>query len=175
MWTLRIALACVVLTLGCGKSAEERARDVGICSDTADAGRIAACLRGRGWDAAPADSAAGRSAAVLDSVYRRQLDSVWRVDTVSHASVLARCADRGGDVASCLLLAGWPPERATATAESLWNTEADLHQQQVGQCVRGSAGGNIADCLMLYHKWHVTRALAANDSVQRLRLPGRRP
>ena len=55
-------------------------------------------------------------------------------------------------------------------AESLWNTRGAEHQQQVERCVRGSAGGNIADCLMLYYQWDVSRALAVNDSVQKARL-----
>jgi hypothetical protein len=169
---LRRAVCFLTITLAvlaCGKSPEERARDVGICSDTADAGRIATCLRGRGWDSLPAESAGAIRAAVLDSMFRWQADSTWRADDATHAADVRRCAGRRGDLAQCLRLVGWPADRATAVAESLWNTRSEEHRRQVERCVRGSAGGNIADCLMLYYKWDATRALAANDSVQRAR------
>lgn len=168
---MRAALAgLIVVLVACGKSADERARDVGVCADTADATRIAACLEGRGWDAAPAESAAAAAATALDSMYRWQLDSTWRVDMASHAADVERCLARRGEVEQCLRLAGWPPPRALATAESLWNTRADEHHRQIDRCVRGSGGGNIADCLMLYYKWTPARALAANDSVQHDRM-----
>jgi hypothetical protein len=150
----------------CGKSPAARARDVGVCSDTADAGRIAACLRARGWAAAAADSAGTARAAELDALYTHQADSTWREDSTIHAADLARCTARPGDVASCLRLAGWPAARATATAESLWNADAIAHQRQIERCVAISARGNIADCLMLNYQWTPARALAANDSVQ---------
>ena len=163
--------ALVLFALGaCGKSAEDRARDVGICADTADAARIAACLERRGWDAARADSAGAAAAAALDSLFGWQVDSTWLTDTAVHAADIARCATRRGEMAQCLRLAGWPAERATAAADSVWNLRAADHQRQVEQCVRGSAGGNIADCLMLYYKWTAERALAANDSTQKAKL-----
>lgn len=169
---MRFATLAAVITLAalaCGKSPEERARDVSVCSDTADGGRIAACLRGRGWDSLPSESAGAVQAAQLDSMFRWQADSTWALDAAAHAADLDRCATRRGDLAQCLRLAGWPAERATAVAESLWNTRAEDHVRQVERCVQGSAGGNIADCLMLYYQWTVSRALAANDSVQRAR------
>lgn len=165
-----LALTAALAALACGKSPEERAHDVEICSDTADAGRIASCLRGRGWDSLPSESIGAVRAAELDSMFRRQADSTWQADQATHAADIERCAGRRGDLAQCLRLAGWPAERAVVVAESLWNTRADEHQQQVERCVRGSAGGNIADCLMLYYKWEPGRALAANDSVQRARV-----
>jgi hypothetical protein len=164
-----LAAPIALLTLACGKSPEERTRDVSVCSDTAAAGRIAACLRGRGWDSLPSESAGTVRAVELDSMFRWQADSTWQVDQAAHAADVERCAPRRGDLAQCLRLAGWPAERATAVAESLWNTRAEDHQRQVQRCVQGSAGGNIADCLMLYYKWDSGRALAANDSVQRAR------
>ena len=166
-----VTLAAVagLAALACGKSPEARARDVGICSDTADGGRIAACLRGRGWDSLPSESAGAVRAVELDSMFRWQADSTWQADQATHAADLERCATRRGDLAQCLRLAGWPAERATAVADSLWDTRAEDHQRQVERCVQGSAGGNIADCLMLYYKWDSGRALAANDSVQRAR------
>jgi len=164
-----IAVAALAV-LACGKSPEERARDVGVCADTAHAGRIASCLRGRSWDSLPSESAGAVRAAELDSMFRWQADSTWQADRATHEADIARCAGRRGDLAQCLRLAGWPAERATVVAESLWNTRADEHRRQVERCVRGSAGGNIADCLMLYYKWDAARALAANDSVQRARV-----
>ena len=169
---MRLATLVATLALAalaCGKSREERARDIGICSDTAVGGRIAACLRGRGWDSLPSESAGAIRAVELDSMFRSQADSTWQVDQATHTADIERCATRRGDLAQCLRLAGWPAERATAVADSLWNTRAEEHQGQVERCVRGSAGGNIADCLMLYYKWDASRALAANDSVQRAR------
>jgi hypothetical protein len=129
-------LAAVVglAALACGKSPEARARDVGICSDTADGGRIAACLRGRGWDSLPSESAGAVRAVELDSMFRWQSDSTWQADQATHAADLERCAPRRGDLAQCLRLAGWPAELATAVAESLWNTRAEDHQRQVERC-----------------------------------------
>ncbi len=169
MRTALLGLALLLLA-ACGKSADERARDVGICADTSDVARIAACLQGRGWEVTAADSAATAAAAALDSMFHWQLDSTWRADTMLHASDIERCVARRGDVAQCLRLAGWPAQRATATADSIWNLRAADHRDQVQRCVRGSGGGNIADCLMLYYKWSPERALAANDSVQTARL-----
>ncbi len=163
-------ITMVVLAAACGKSPAARARDVGVCADTADAGRIAACLRGRGWTPATADSAAVARAAELDAMFARQADSAWREDSLIHTADLARCAGRSGDVDRCLRLAGWPAARATVAAESLWHVDADAHRQQVERCGGNRARSNIADCLMLHYKWTATRALAANDSVQRARL-----
>jgi hypothetical protein len=169
MRSATIAAALALAALACGKSPDERARDVGVCADTADARRIAACLRGRGWDSLPAESAAVVHAAALDSMFRWQVDSTWELDSATHAADVQRCTTRRGDLAQCLRLAGWPAERATAVAESLWNTRSDEHVRQVERCVSGSGGGNIADCLMLDYQWESGRALAANDSVQRAR------
>ena len=169
MRIVSLAVTAALVTLACGKSVKERAGDVAFCSGTAEAAFIAACLRTRDWDSVSADSAATLRAVELDSMFRWQADSAWRIDSVIHAADLARCADRPGDLSQCLRLAGWPPDRATRVADSLWNTRAADHQNQVRNCVQGSAGGNIADCLMLYYKWDSGRALAANDSVQRAR------
>jgi hypothetical protein len=165
-----LAAAVPLAALACGRSPEARARDVAVCADTSDAHRIAACLRTRGWDSLPAESIALVRARELDSLFRRQADSAWQLDDSAHVADLERCTTRRGDLAQCLRLAGWPPARATAVAESLWNTRAEDHQRQVERCVGGSGGGNIADCLMLYYQWDVGRALAANDSIQRARL-----
>jgi len=164
------ALAALA-ALACSKSVADRSQDVAFCSGAADSVWIAGCLRARGWDSIPADSAGAIRAIELDSMFRWQADSTWQADQATHTADLERCATRRGDLAQCLRLAGWPAERATAVGDSLWNTRAEDHQHQVERCVQGSAGGNIADCLMLYYKWDSGRALAANDSVQRARAP----
>ena len=165
-----LAATIALAALACRKTAADRSQDVAFCSGTADVTWIAGCLRARGWDSLPAESAGAVRAAELDSMYRWQADSTWATDQATHDADLERCATRRGDLSQCLRLAGWPAERATTVAESLWNTRAEDHQRQIERCVQGSAGGNIADCLMLYYKWDSGRALAANDSVQKARM-----
>lgn len=166
---LAAALAALGALLACGKSQERLARDVELCSDTAVARRIAACLRSRrGWDSLPSESAGAVRARELDSLYRWQEDSAWNLDRPEHEVQLQGCLrQRGQDVAACLRLAGWPAARASRTADSAWASDSVAHRRQIQSCVRTARRSNIADCLLLYYQWETRRALAANDSVQR--------
>ena len=159
------------LAAACGKSAEELARDVRQCGDTTAARVIAACLvEQRGWEQGPADSAAVLQALVMDSVVRSTADASWAASSAERAPQLAQCLKAFGEVAACLRLAGWPADRAQQTADSVWDSRAAEHDRHIARCVRQAGGrSNIADCLMLYYRWPTGRALAANDSVQRVR------
>ena len=171
MRTLTLAVIAIALAAACGPSREAMLRDVELCSDTANARRIAACLRNlQGWDSLPSESAGTARAHELDSLRRAQEDSSWALDAARHTAELRRCKGEEGDMATCLRMAGWPTERAARVADSLWNTDAAEHRRQIQACVRAQRTSNIADCLMLWYRWGSVRALAANDSVQRARI-----
>lgn len=165
-----LILVAAALTLaGCSKTERGQAQDVERCSAVnTQAQLIALCLiSDYGWNEADADAAAKARESQLDSARAFQMDSIWSMDAAKHREEIRRCPDAG--MVDCLILFGWPEERAAAAAESAWRADAPRHQREVQDCVRRQRGANIASCLMLYYKWPDRRALLTNDSVQRAR------
>ncbi len=169
MKTMVVPVAVALALAGCSKTERGQAQDVERCSAVnTQAQLIALCLiSDYGWNEADADAAASVRERQLDSARAFHMDSVWSMDAAKHREEIRRCPD--ATMVDCLILFGWPEERAAAAAESTWRAEAPRHQREVQDCVRRQRGANIASCLMLYYKWPDRRALRANDSMQRLR------
>ena len=167
----RTVVAVLLLgLLGCGKSEEKRREEVARCGGlSSDADVIAVCLMTEHkWKEGPADSAGKREASRIDSMRVAQEALLWNSDSVRHKAALKACA-KTNDVRECLLVThGWPPDRATRAADSLWARDAQTHARQIRSCAR--AQGPVASCLMLNYKWNAARAMATEDSVRRAKL-----
>src|SRR5256886_4164475 len=98
-------------------------------------------------------------------------DSVWQLDAAKHNRDLQNCRRGKDPLDACLLVAGWPVDRVTATADSLWHAEAPQHRRELEACQR-KREMNLSSCLTLYYKWDSDRALQTADSVTRVRLGG---
>ena len=167
----RTVVAVLLLgLLGCGKSEEKRREEVARCGGlSSDADVIAVCLMTEHkWKEGPADSAGKREASRIDSMRVAQEALLWNSDSVRHKAALKACA-KTNDVRECLLVThGWPPDRATRAADSLWARDAQTHARQIRSCAR--AQGPVASCLMVNYKWNAARAMATEDSVRRAKL-----
>ncbi len=170
MKTPLVALMTALTLAGCSKTERGQAQDVERCSAVnTQAQLIALCLiSDYGWNEADADAAAKVREHQLDSARAFQLDSIWTLDAAKHQAEMRNCQSDPRMV-DCLILFGWPEERAAAATEAQWRADAPRHQREVQDCVRRQRGANIASCLMLYYKWPDRRALLANDSLQRAR------
>ncbi|MGH9258320.1 MAG: hypothetical protein ACRD08_00240, partial [Acidimicrobiales bacterium] len=98
-----------------------------------------------------------------------QLDSIWSMDAAKHQEEIRRCSPDPQRMVECLVLHGWPEERAIAAEDYTWRADGPRRQREVQDCLRRQRGANIASCLMLYYKWPDRRALLANDSMERAR------
>jgi hypothetical protein len=157
------------IAAACGKSAFERQRDVGRCSErSSDALEIQLCLESEhGWKTAEAGPAAATRAHELDSLQALRADSAWAAEAARHRTEIRQCA--GPDLPRCLLIQfGWPQERAAAAADSVWAANASTHRREVEACTRQRE--NVSSCLVLRYKWPSDRALKANDSILRARM-----
>ena len=167
----RTVVAVLLLgLLGCGKSEEKRREEVARCGGlSSDADVIAVCLMTEHkWKERPADSAGKREAFRIDSMRIAQEAMLWNADSERHKAALKTCA-KTNDVRECLLVNhGWPADRATRAADSLWARDGQTHARQIRSCTR--AQGPVASCLMLNYKWNAARAMATEDSVRRARL-----
>ena len=167
----RTVVAVLLLgLLGCSKSDEERRDEVARCGGlSSDADVIAVCLMTEHkWKEGPADSAGKREGFRIDSMRVAQEAAMWNSDSVRHKAALKACA-KTNDARECLLVRhGWPADRATRSADSLWARDAAAHGRQIRSCSRSQ--GPIASCLMLNYKWNAPRAMATEDSVRRARL-----
>ena len=167
----RTVVAVLLLgLLGCSKSEEERRDEVARCGGlSSDADIIAMCLMTEHkWKDAPADSAGKREAFRIDSMRTVQEAAMWASDSVRHKAALKACSATN-DARECLLVRhGWPADRATRAADSMWARDASTHGRQIRSCSRSQ--GPIASCLMLNYKWNAPRAMATEDSVRRARL-----
>ena len=120
------------------------------------------------WKEGEADSAGKREAFRLDSSRVAQEAAMWNSDSVRHKAALKAC-NATNDVRECLLVRhGWPGDRATRAADSLWSRAGDRHRREVQSCVRGR--NPIGSCLMLNYKWNARLAMATEDSVRRARM-----
>lgn len=169
-----VAALGALAALACGgKSLEEQQQDVAACSRVnTDASLIALCLvTDHDWDDSAADRAGRRRAHELDSIRTWQEDSAFNVDSVQHKRDIRECS--GGDIMrDCLKLRGWPDDRATRAADSLWRRDAARHLLQARSCAT-QRREPIASCLVLHYRWSNERALATQDSIQRARMAGR--
>lgn len=157
-----------VLALGCGKSAEERARDVEACSATGTtATAITQCLKDvAGWRAAAAESAGLARASELATVQSEIGVITARADS-QHAEETRACDRVLVDMKTCLITRyGWTEDRATAADDSVWNSRSEAHQRQIRSCL-GRRGVGTGACLQLHYKWQPRRALALDDSIRR--------
>lgn len=156
----------------CGKSEARLRREVKDCSAISiDAPGISACLVAQfRWKPEKASVAGVARQHELDSIAKFQRDSTWRANGKAHHTELAGCAAGGGDVAACLENTyGWDEQRAVATADSLWGTQAADHRTEVRRC-QGQRKSSVGSCLILYYKWDSRRALALDDSLQRAKM-----
>ena len=169
-----LGAAVAVAILGCGKKRELSA-EVRECSAIAlDANATAQCLvQLYKWTPADARRAAVARHRELDSLKRWQEDSVWALGAAKHKADLAACRRNAQTpLEDCLLAAGWPLPRVTATADSVWQSNSAEHRREVQACQR-RRDVNLASCLTLYYKWESDRALHTADSITRERLGGR--
>jgi hypothetical protein len=170
----RFALATLFLLAACGKKRDQRAEIVECSSISLDAQGTTQCLiQLYRWEPAQAQRTAAARHRELDSLKRWQEDSVWSLGAKEHRTQLAACRRGADPLDRCLLVAGWPLSRVTATADSLWQAEAPQHRYELHACQR-RRDVNLASCLTLYYKWDSDRALRVADSITRERLGGRR-
>lgn len=170
---LRVALAALLIlaAAACGKKTEAELReDVLACSRVnSQAELIALCLESdHKWADSAADRAGRARAHELDSTFAWQQDSAFNVDAAQHRQDIRACSS-GDVVRECLMLRGWPDDRATRAADSLWRKDLARHLVQVRSCA-GQNREPIASCLVLHYRWSNPRALATQDSIQRARL-----
>ena len=90
-------------------------------------------------------------------------------DAAKHHGQLAACVRGADPLDRCLLIAGWPLRRVTATTDSIWEAELPKHRGELFACQR-RRDVNLASCLTLYYKWDSDRALRTADSITRARL-----
>jgi hypothetical protein len=168
------ALASLFLLAACAKKRDQRAEIVECSSISLDAKGTTQCLiQLYRWEPAQAQRAATARHREVDSLKSWQEDSVWSLGAKEHQIQLAACRRGADPLDRCLLVAGWPLSRVTATADSLWQAEAPQHRYELHNCQR-RRDVNLASCLTLYYKWDSDRALRVADSVTRERLGGRR-
>ena len=169
--SLRGLVLLGAVLIACGKSAEERASDVGTCSAThTSANAIARCLRDEsGWKQADAESAGIARASELDSIQAQIGMITARADT-QHTGEVRACDRVLVDMKTCLITRfGWEEDRATAVDDSMWRSRSTAHQRQIRACLSRRAVGTGA-CLQLHYKWQPRRALALDDSIRRANL-----
>lgn len=161
-------LTLVALLIACGKSPEEKATDVAVCSAThTTAAAIAQCLREEtGWKAAAAESAGGARAHEMDSIQAEIQVLTARADT-QHLGEVRACDRVLVDLKTCLITRyGWEEDRATAADDSVWDSRSAEHERQIRTCLGRRRVGTGA-CLQLHYKWQPRRALALDDSIRR--------
>lgn len=166
--SLRPLVLLGAVLVGCGKSPEEKAADVEVCSTThTTAAAIAQCLHDEsGWRQSAADSAGLARAQEMESVRSQITVITARADT-QHTGEVRACDRVLVDLKTCLITRyGWEEDRATTADDSVWNSRAADHQRQIRACLGRRAVGTGA-CLQLHYKWQPRRALALDDSIRR--------
>jgi len=169
----RVAFAALLLiaAAACGhkKTEAELREEVLACSRVnSQAELIALCLESdHKWADSAADRAGRGRAHELDSTFAWQQDSAFNVDAAQHRKDLRECSS-GDVVRDCLLLRGWPADRAGRAADSLWRKDLARHLVQARSCAT-QRREPIASCLELHYRWSSRRALATQDSIQRAR------
>lgn len=161
-----------VAFLACGKSAEERRRDVETCTASlTTASAIARCLHDeRGWEQTAADSAALARVQELGRL-QAEINAITARADSQHAGEVHACDEVLVDAKTCLITRyGWEEDRAAAADDSLWASRSLEHQRQIHSCL-GRRGVGTGACLQLYYKWPVRRALTLDDSIRRANLP----
>jgi len=163
-------LAAAALVAACGPK-HNRQSEVTECSAIAlDVKGAAQCLvQLYRWEPGAARRAAEAQRRQLDSLRTWQEDSVWNLDAAKHHGQLAACVRGADPLDRCLLIAGWPLRRVTATTDSIWEAELPKHRGELFACQR-RRDVNLASCLTLYYKWDSDRALRTADSITRARL-----
>src|SRR2546422_1453722 len=165
-----LALVVVAVLAACSKRPGRRAQVVECSSISLDAKGTTQCLVGLyRWNVADAQKTATDRAHELDTLRTHQEDSVWALGSAKHKRDLQSCQHGDDQLRSCLLVAGWPLRRVTATQDSVWNAELPTHRHELQTCV-AKRDFNLSSCLTLYYKWDSDRALATADSVTRARL-----
>jgi len=170
---LPLLLIATASVLGaCGKKSSKRTEIVECSNISLDAKGTTQCLvQLYHWKVADAQRAANERAYEMDSIKTWKEDSVWQLDAAKHKRDLQNCRRGKDPLDACLLVAGWPVDRVTATADSLWQAEAPQHRRELEACQR-KREMNLSSCLTLYYKWDSDRALQIADSVTRVRLGG---
>jgi len=168
----RVALVAAALVAACGPK-RDRVAEVRECSAISlDVKGATQCLvQLYRWEPGAARRAAEARHQEVASLKTRQEDCVWNVDATRQARELAACRRGVDSIDRCLLIAGWPLGRVTATADSLWEAELPRHRGELFACLRRREV-NLASCLTLYYKWDSDRALRTADSITRARLGG---
>lgn len=166
------ALLAIAAAGACGKKRDQRAEIVECSSISLDAKGTAQCLvQLHRWAVVDARAAADARHRELDSLKRRQDDSLWSLDADRHRRELQACRRGRDPLDGCLLVAGWPLARVRQTSESLWQANLPEHRRELQACMR-RRDVNLPSCLTLYYKWDSDRAIRTADSVTRARLGG---
>ena len=169
-----VFVVALLAVAACTKKRDRRAEVVECSSISLDVKGTTQCLiQLYRWEPAEARTTATARHRELDSLKAWQEDSVWNLGAADHRTQLAACRRGADPLDRCLLVAGWPLSRVTATAESLWQAESKQHLYELHNCQR-RRDVNLASCLTLYYKWDSDRALRTADSITRERLGGRR-
>src|SRR2546430_12870539 len=131
---LPLLLIATASVLGaCGKKSSKRAEIVECSNISLDAKGTTQCLvQLYHWKVADAQRAANERAYEMDSIKTWKEDSVWQLDAAKHKRDLQNCRRGKDPLDACLLVAGWPVDRVTATADSLWQGEGPPQPRGVG-------------------------------------------
>lgn len=162
------AVVCLALGACKGKSAEERAADLQLCSALSSAPlEISQCLQGQGgWSGKAADSAANIQSRAIDSA-KAEIGTLAQRADAQHAGEVRQCDRSLVDMKTCLITRfGWEEDRATAADDSVWNSRSAEHAREIRTCA-GRRGVGAGACLQLHYKWLPRRALALDDSIRR--------
>ena len=161
-----LVLATVALA-SCGKSAQDKADDVLLCSNLESTGSgMTKCLLDQGgWKRAAAESAGAARQHEVDSTNAQIAAIAARTETQQHGQI-GLCDATLVDMKDCLVTRfGWDAYRAAVVDDSVWRTQARLHAKQLKSC--GAPRSGTGMCLQLRYKWIPRRALAIDDSLRR--------
>src|SRR5256885_16152850 len=151
---LPLLLMATASVLGaCGKKSSKRAEIVECSNISLDAKGTTQCLvQLYHWKVADAQRAANERAYEMDSIKTWKEDSVWQLDAAKHKRDLQNCRRGKDPLDACLLVAGWPVDRVTATADSLWQAEAPPHRREPEACQR-KREMKLSPCPTPSYKW----------------------
>jgi len=159
--------ASTILLLACGKSAQEKADDLVLCSNTERTGRgITQCLLNLGgWSRAAAESAGAARQHELDST-NAEIAAIAARTKAERRGQVGQCDAKLVDMKDCLVNRfGWEPFSAAQADESVWVSRGKLHAREIRAC--GAPRSGTGACLQLHYKWIPRRALAVDDSLRR--------
>lgn len=165
--TRYLCLLALASLAACGKSAQQKADDILLCSNMQRTARgMTQCLLDQGgWSRAAAESAGAARQREVDSTNAQLAALAARTDSERRGQV-GLCDSLLVDMKNCLVTRyGWEPYRAAVTDESVWTSRAAEHEKEMKKC--GAPRPGTGACLQLHYKWIPRRALAVDDSLRR--------